>query len=457
MACKLIGKQSWSVVRDDEGHREYDVVHRVEADTPSDGPMQALLTPGLPLPFTFWNFGEDIDPWAWCKLGANVKEVMEQGEPSQFYDVFQKFSTKPLRFDQGVNQAQLPGFGVGTPGGGGNSLGATDPLLDLPKVSGNFVRYTEEATNDRFGRPIRTSSHEPFRGAQNEWDAMRPTVRVEFNSPFLELELLTAAKDTVNDRELWGVPRRCIKFVPVSWDRQFHGIAQVLYKYVIDFEINFKTWDRDFLDEGTKVLRGKWDKDPDSPTFHQWIVARDADNNELNSNNPKNFVRFKDWHDENTKVVLNGDGRPFDPDQAPYYNDTGLAGTSTRTPRATGNAEVSAPTGLTMEVKTPGSLMGGVQYRYKVSSLTQFGESAPSGEVAATLSSDEHGVRLTWNQVTGATGYKVYRKREEGFGIEGDFDFGLLAIVGSVNTPGNIHVEKYEESNFLAFGIPLFL
>ncbi len=66
---------------------------------------------------------------------------------------------------------------------------------------------------------------------------------------------------------------------------------------------------------------------------------------------------------------------------------------------------LAPPTGVAA-VQATGTLGAGTYY-YRVSALTDAGESLAAAEVAVTIAAT-HGVTVTWNQVPGATGYKVY-------------------------------------------------
>ncbi len=58
--------------------------------------------------------------------------------------------------------------------------------------------------------------------------------------------------------------------------------------------------------------------------------------------------------------------------------------------------------------------LGNATYYYTVTSTTATGESPTSNEVSATTAGELNHVMLTWNQVSGATGYKVYRGTSPG-------------------------------------------
>jgi len=96
----------------------------------------------------------------------------------------------------------------------------------------------------------------------------------------------------------------------------------------------YETFDRELLDEGTKVLKGHWGRgmvrlppaqggimfdeghgwvvDDISPSYTdqnlQIVPAKEAD-----PDNPSHFIRFKDRNNENARVILNGAGLPWDP------------------------------------------------------------------------------------------------------------------------------------------------
>jgi len=294
------GLADWRMTRDTEGHREYKVKWKVRADAVTQGPANILLTPGLPIPGTWYILEDDADLWAWCRANVEVTPFYSE-EKNIWWYVENTFATKPPDHKQQRCQD--------TP--------VEDPLLEPMKISGTFTKYTEEATFDRFGEPITNSAHEQIRGPQNEWDKNRPTVKIEQNVANLELELFTPMVDKVNQFPLWDLPPRCIKLSNVSWELKWYGSCYNYFTRIFDFDIRFDTFDRDVLDEGTKVLRGHWQKDPTQAHYGKYLVDHGLD-----ILNPSNFIRFKDWNGENTRVILDGGGRPV---------DTSDTGTSTST------------------------------------------------------------------------------------------------------------------------------
>lgn len=239
MAAKLGGRRTWGGKKDDDGHREFNIEHHVYTDDPQDGPAIAMNCPGLPLPGAIWNFGNDIYIWAFCypSMECNIFQE-EEGSPNKDWLIKQKFSTKPLRRCQDTE--------------------IEDPLLEPQGISGGFIKYTKEATRDRFGRLIRSSSHEVIRGPGVEFERNRPTVVIEQNVLFLGLEDFSQQIDHVNDSLLWGCPPRCVKLSDISWKRKLYGVCNYYYTRVFTFDVDFETFDRDVPDEGTKVLNGHW-------------------------------------------------------------------------------------------------------------------------------------------------------------------------------------------------------
>lgn len=283
MAAILIpGQTTWEVSRDDEGQREYVIKHKVRSLT-TDGPNTILNCPGLPLIGSSWDFDGDSDPWAFCSPRASVRPIVS-GEPNVLWEVTQYFSTQPRQScaDETID----------------------DPLLIPPRISGSFVKYTKEATKDRYGNPLQSSSYEQFRGPNVEFDANRPTVRIEINTLNLNLATLVSMVDTVNESTQWGLGPRKIKLDNAPWERNLFGTCDYYYTIAYEFSIDFNGFDRDLLDEGKKVLNGQWAADG------TWELINI---NELppDPGNPAHFIAYKDRNGENTRVMLDGSGKPL--------------------------------------------------------------------------------------------------------------------------------------------------
>lgn len=298
--------------RDEEGHREYAIIHLVETDDTSDGPEVVMNCGGLPTIGSYWNFGNDSDPWAFCWPNMKVTIHKErEGDPAKWWRVEQKFSTRPLKRCQDES--------------------IEDPLLEPQKISGTWTKYTELAKYDKDGDLIRYSDLEPITTPENEWDVGRPAVRIEQNVASLGLATFAGMIDHVNDSALWGLAARCVKLSNVSWERLLYGVCSYYYKRIFDFDVNINTFDRTVADEGTKVLNGHWEDRASSDKFGKWVLdniggaAPDADN-------PSHFIRYKDWRGENSRVLLDGHGLP-----AVHYHQVGT-GTYVE-----GTAEGAAP------------------------------------------------------------------------------------------------------------------
>lgn len=303
MAASVEGTQvKWSLERDAEGHRDYKVTHLVRSET-TDGPATAINASGLPAVGSVWNFDDDIDLWAFCLPTASVTIHQEkEGDPNRWWRVTQTFTTRPHSRCQDES--------------------IEDPLLEPQKVSGSFVKYTKEVTHDRNDVPIMSSSKEFFRGPQVEFDHNRPTVRVGQNVASLGLATFSQMIDKVNDAALWGLPVRTIKLSNVTWERKYYGLCNVYYTRVFDFDINFDTFDREIVDEGTKWLDGDIVGE-EGATAYQKATG-------MVKTNPVHFARAKDRRGENMRVLLDGNGEPLGDDVDPvkidveYYGEANL-------------------------------------------------------------------------------------------------------------------------------------
>jgi len=448
------GPRVWRLRRDEEGHREYRVTHLVEMDSKFDGPALALQAPGLPRPGAFWSFGNDKDLWAWCLWTADVEpHEVPEGEPVQFFAVEQVFSSRP--------PGRCQDFKV------------DDPLLEPAKISGSFVREKEEATHDRHGDPILTSSLEMIRGSQVEFDTARPTVRIERNVARLNLGQLASMINTVNARPLWGLGPRRVKLANASWEQKFHGRCYRYFTLVLEFEVNFKTFDRDVLDEGTKVLRGEWNNDTGN-----WDLVQ-AGGRDPDPLNPRDFIRFVDRNNNPCRVVLDGRGLP-----------AGAATVSRRLPDCPAFGP-AVPEAWVLNV-TPRPTVGLAGVLQLCQHCDEFGGNFTLEHTAGCVwdgeTFDQLGIHnCGWG---GAAHWHLYvdqfsnELRLEIFGSTArwSLDLDLADPLGPNNlaldtadpacdwpffvtvTPKvvttavrSIHVEKYEESNFLLLGVPAVL
>jgi len=276
------GRTKWRGGRTQEGHREYWLTQKVKTTDPDDGPDIVIQASGLPAIGSFWNYGNGSDTWAFC-WPTRTQKPMVDGEPNQFWLVESYFTTKPFQRCQTTT--------------------IEDPLLEPQKVSGSFVKYTKEAIVDRNGNPLVSSSNEMYRGPQVEIDGNRPTVTIEQNVLVLGLDVFAPMVDTVNDASLWGLPARTIKLSNVSWERKHHGVCNKYYTRIFQFDVNFNTYDRSIIDEGTKVHIGHWSKcSPGTGTGTgpgTWVVDGSS------------FQRFKDCNGENIRTLLDGAGNPL--------------------------------------------------------------------------------------------------------------------------------------------------
>jgi hypothetical protein len=267
----------WSLTRDDDGHRTYKIKWLVEAASPNEGPALIANATGLPAIGSTWAFASDVDAWAFCWPNLKVAPVLTK-EKSGYWTVENIFTTKPL------NRCQ--------------DSSIENPINEPDRISGSFVKYTQEAVQDKDGEALVNSAHEQYRGQVVEVDFNRPTVQVEKNLLTLPLSTFAPMIDTVNDAALWGLPARCVKLSNASWQRKLYGTCSYYYTVGYEFDINYNTFDKQVLDEGTMVL-GEGGS----------------------AANPGDFVKYKDLNGENSRVVLDGAGEPWDGASAPYYHE----------------------------------------------------------------------------------------------------------------------------------------
>ena len=286
MTCILLGPAKWSATRSEIGHRTYKLTQKVQCDT-FDGPANVMQTPGLPIPGNFWFYAQDIDIYAFCKFDMEVVPAVDDERNTQF-EVTNTFTTQPWwKFcpEQEIS----------------------DPLLTPQRVSGSSVRYQEEVVYDKDGNPITNSAFELFHGPKAEFDKNRGQIKISQNVPNLDLATCEGLRDTVNAYPLWGLDARCIKLSDFSWERKFYGTCFVYYERNFTFDLKADGFDRELLDEGTKVLRGQWITDLADENYGGYEADDDAD-----SQDPKDFIRFVDFNGNPANVVLNGDGLPAD-------------------------------------------------------------------------------------------------------------------------------------------------
>lgn len=291
------GLIDWGLSRDQDGHRDYTAVWLVDSEDAANGPTSVFLTAGLPPIGTLWAFGNDIDTAAFCHPDWTAHKLGPKNESGTLWALEQHFRTRPIKRCQDTT--------------------IENPLMEPPKISGSFVKYTKAMTKDRFGKPPLMSSGEPVAPNFVEFDANRHQVSIEMNTLFLPLGTMTSLIDTVNDEELWGMPKRCVKLSEASWQRQIYGVCNYYFTVRYGFDIDALGFDRKYQDRSQLCLKGwspgsrcaKLDPDVIAPgeTLENWKL-------------PKNYECYKDATGENTITNLDGKGRPADPTADPVIN-----------------------------------------------------------------------------------------------------------------------------------------
>lgn len=437
MTTQLVGGQrDWRMTQDREGNREYKLKMLVKADT-TDGPYAVSQTAGLPLPGTYWIVDDDQDLWATCKLDSTYSPRLTD-EPNQFWDCEFRFATK-------ADDKQCKDESI------------TDPLQIPTRISGSFSKYQEEGVYDRAGDPITNSAHEQIRGAQNEWDKNRPSVKIEMNVPLLNLGLVMPMIDTLNQYPLWGLPPRTIKLSHFSWEKKYYGQCYVYYTWNFEFDIRFETFDRNLLDEGTKVLGGAgshWD----TQTNGAWIPAPIkgyTGSPNPDPKNPSHFMRAVDRLNNPFKVVLDGTGKPAFTMTNPRFlcikNNTNVPLTDATTwiPPVGTSAEWQPTTnyvpGNIVYDEDPTAPSGVWTY---IAVVANVNEDPP-------LNSDPANPFSSWVKAGVFDSSGLIRQTGIWLPNSAYYVGDEATDPNTLSQAGTIHVEKYDESNFLLLGIPV--
>lgn len=418
------------------GHRTYNVTWRVKVDPATDGPLTALNCPGLPDYGSTWQFANEFDLWAWCRYTASVKPVVDE-EPNTFYTVTQVFSTKPEK-DACITQP------------------IENPLLQPPKVSGSFVKYTEEAQLDRFGNPIRNSAFEPIKGPPVEFDGNRPSIKIVM--PVASFEQVLQAwqmQDTVNSGPLWGIDiPRTIKLSKVDFDQEWYGQCFPYYKLSLEFDINFDTFDKTLPDEATKVIKGSWAVIDGNNVY----VVATFGGQPVSTYDPANYVRAKDVNGENLKsIMLNGDGYPasvgvFTPGTNQWIC---LEDGTSSVPLGTEGVWIAFDPdyldGTIANLSSPSDW--GPELTYSQGNIVSFGDGFVYVALDANLD-----IEPSFDDPPGSIWHNCGESfNDQGmFSLAATYDNGDYVLGDSTLDVGAIYVEKYEESDFAALGIPLY-
>lgn len=428
------GPRSWELTQDDEGHREYKVVYLVDGAS-TDGPLTALQTPGLPVPGAVWSIDADLDLWAWRKPSAKVTPLVKN-DKNRHFEVELTFSTKPIKRCQDDS--------------------VEDPLLQPPAIGGEFGTRSEEATVDRFGFPIRNSAFEVLRGAQVEFDVTYPKITITMNVAVLDLGMLSLFVNRVNKSALWGMPPRTIKLSTFGWDRKFYGLCYAYYQLTLNFDVNINTFDRNLLDEGTKVLNGEWNR-----TTGVYELKDIAPGVPPNRGDSTHYKKFKDRRGNEGRVVLNGAGLPAlavvsaPPRRidrpAPYYIARA----------ASSGAGAQPPNASYWVAQDGGDSYWEADVAYLVGNLVVHGANNDT-YLATAASTNNEPPSSAWLIMPG-----------DGVKDQGPWDPATSYVLGDrvtvppipsvsggwsqATTAGWVHVERYDEAEMLLLGIPVIL
>lgn len=246
---------------------------------------------------SIWVYENILDPWAWCDGADDCAPVQGEGQRATFYDHTFKYSTRPRgqrkggKDDRGQKQKCA-------------DTQIQNPLSEPAKTSGGFVRGSIEATYDRNGKPLRTVSFEQLTGPQVEFDDSYFQVVVEQNVVNLQLSTIAAMKDTVCDRTLWDLPKRCWKLSEFKWERKLYGTCGFYYTRTFTFEgkttpersvngqktgVLLSGWDRLVPEMSSKALNGHWNRNVGAGLGVRWVVDNFLDGTVPNKDAPTHY------------------------------------------------------------------------------------------------------------------------------------------------------------------------
>lgn len=438
MATVIIGGPKWGPgTRDRDGQRTWKLTYQVRGEL-IDGPAVAIQTPGLPQVGDFYVVPgtNEVDEWATCKLDCTVTPREKTG--NTWFDCEFTFSTKGD--EKRCKDQQID-----------------DPLLRPPEISGNFTRFQEAAAYDRFGNRIENSSHEPITGPHVEFDKNRMSVNIKMWVANLQLPLLAAMNDTLNDSPLWGIPRRCIKLTVKPWKRLFYGLCYVYYEWDLDFEIripgsaNDDAFDRKIQDEGSKVLYGHWDiisaPAPGLPVAGRWVLDN-IGGQPPDPANPMHYRHMIDFSGTPIKGLLDGHGEPAGA-VINLPSNLYLCIENNTTADSPGEA-----TGSWALIPSTTVVVWSNSVFYATGSLVTTGVIFLCTE--ANKGKEPVESPDFWLPLLDSRGNPATIGTPSVWDPDDFYDVGnVVEFVGTgISAPGEITIQKYDESNFLLLGIP---
>lgn len=264
----------------EDGHRDYEVTFLIETTAPLDGPQSITFASGLPTIGLPWTYGNDFDSGAFCTPYVKVQPSSRQqpDEPVTYWEASYKFTSRPLK--------------------NCSTQSYDNPILRPDKVSGSFVEKSTRVRKDKDGNAILTTSKEQI---EIEESKAYPTVRIEQYTSVLGLANFAQMVNGVNLNALWGLSPRTIKLSNVAWEKNQYGTCFDYYTRVLDFEIDYNTWDRsDIPNKGQKVIRGDWVKSGTDPNFvYTWTP-----NSGASITNAYDYIDAHDYKGNSIEVYL---------------------------------------------------------------------------------------------------------------------------------------------------------
>ena len=67
MSAAVQGLVEWKLSTDELAYRTYTAKYKIRCTDVNDGPQVVSNATGLPAIGDYWNYGNDLDPWCWCR------------------------------------------------------------------------------------------------------------------------------------------------------------------------------------------------------------------------------------------------------------------------------------------------------------------------------------------------------------------------------------------------------
>lgn len=261
-----------SSTTNDERVRTYTRIFRILTDTVDDSTIKIKAAFGLPKLFDKYVTFTEND------LSATVNSIsveQEDGEHGKSWKATIGYSTDAEEENE-------------------------DPTLDPPDVSWSFAQFQTVIEKDiKTDETIKNSAGELF-DTPVEKDDSRPILTITRNEEFFDPALAIEYQDTINTDTFFGFDPLQAKVSHISARQNFKnledGSVLIFWKVTYVFHFNRDTWIKQILDQG-----------------HHFLILNEQDEEVLQE------FRLDSGVITETPQLLDGNGKPLDPDDPPFF------------------------------------------------------------------------------------------------------------------------------------------